>query len=140
MGAWGVGIFEDDVNLDWIEEGYAEGGVEAVRGALSLAAESSAGDYLEYEDCATARVAAEVVATCFDAPHPNLGRDNKETLLAHQDDVQQDRELIDLALSASVRLASENAELHELWIESEEAAAQWTSEMEGLVTRLRGAQ
>jgi len=139
MGAWGTGIFQDDSSLDWIEDAYASGGVEAVRSALEEAADASAGDYLDYDQGAAARAAAEVVAAAFDAP-PEAEADALDTLLEHGDSVTEDDELIPLALRAARRVASENSELHELWTEEENTAKEWAGAMEGLETRLRGLQ
>ncbi|MEP1520685.1 DUF4259 domain-containing protein [Ascidiaceihabitans sp.] len=136
MGAWGVSIFEDDTSLDWIEDDYTSGGVEAVRGALTVAVETTAGDTLDYDEGIPARVAAEIVAVCFGAAHPGMGTDNSETLLEHIDDVTQDRDLIPLALQALARVNADNSELQELWAEGDQSA--WDAEIEGLEIRLRG--
>mmetsp|Transcript_18462 Transcript_18462/g.30101 ORF Transcript_18462/g.30101 Transcript_18462/m.30101 type:complete len:140 (+) Transcript_18462:3827-4246(+) len=137
MGAFGVGIFEDDSCLDWIEEDYAAGGVEAVRSALSDVADASAGDYVDVDQGGGARAAAEVVATSFEAG-PELDEDDLDRLREHAEDVEQDRDLIPLALKAVRRISAENSEMAELWTEDAEAGAVWTSEMDGLETRLRG--
>ncbi|WP_299725163.1 DUF4259 domain-containing protein [uncultured Tateyamaria sp.] len=137
MGAFGVGIFEDDTSLDWIEEEYASGGVEAVRAALDEAADTSAADYLEVDAGSAARAAAEAVAASFDAG-PAIDEDDLERLREHEEDIAQDDGLIALALRAVRRITAENSELAELWTEEEASAAVWTAEMDGLETRLRG--
>ncbi|WP_420013714.1 DUF4259 domain-containing protein [Tateyamaria sp.] len=137
MGASGVGIFEDDSCLDWIEEDYATGGVEAVRSALSDAADASAGDYIEVNQGGAARAAAEVVATSFDAG-PELDEDDLDRLREHAEDVEQDRDLIPLALKAARRISAENSEIAELWAENPDFGGLWSAEMDGLETRLRG--
>ena len=136
MGAWGVGIFEDDTNLDWIEDDYTSGGVESVRAALTTAAEYPDGDYLEQDDGTVARVAAEIVATCFDAPRPGMTGDHRETLLEHADDIQLDPSLIALAIKALRRVASENSELQELWEDGNPDV--WEAEIDNLESRLGG--
>ena len=140
MGAWGVGIFQDDSSLDWIEDAYASGGPEAVRSALEDAANASAGDYVEYDEGAAARAEAEVVAAAFGAPPELEAGDTMDTLMEHSETVAEDDDLIPLALRSIRRVAAENSELHELWTEGEDKATEWTAAIEGLETRLRGMQ
>ncbi|MEP1587595.1 MAG: DUF4259 domain-containing protein [Tateyamaria sp.] len=140
MGAWGVGIFQDDSSVDWIEDAYASGGPEAVRSALEDAANASAGDYLEYDEGTAARAAAEVVASAFGAPPELEDGDTMETLMEHSESVAEDDDLIALALRAIRRVAAENSELHDLWSRAENTASQWMTATEGLETRLRGIQ
>lgn len=140
MGAWGVGVLEDDSALDWVEDTYTSEGEEAVRSALDAAATSKPGDYLEYTDGVAARAAAEVVAASFGAPPELADTDALETLMAHADGVAEDDGLIILALSAVRRVAAENSELAELWTEDDDTAAEWTAAIEGLEARLKGLQ
>ncbi|WP_415920878.1 DUF4259 domain-containing protein [Tateyamaria sp. SN6-1] len=138
MGAWGVGILQDDSALDWVEEAYASEGEEAVRTALETAASARPGDYLEYDEGVAARAAAEVVAASFGAPPDGIEADGLDTLMEHSDGVAEDDTLITLALSAVRRVASDNSEIAELWAEQDDTAAEWTAAIEGLEARLRG--
>lgn len=140
MSAWGVGIFQDDSSVDWIEDAYASGGTEAVRSALEETADASAGDYVEYDEGTAARAAAEVVAAAFGAPPELEGGDMLDTLMEHAESVAEDDDLIPLALRAIRRVAAENSELHELWSKAENTAKEWVSATEGLEARLRGLQ
>ena len=139
MGAWGVGIFQDDSSLDWVEEEYTAGGEEAVRAALDVAADAKPGDYLEHDEGAAARTAAEIVAAAFGAPPDLSDADALDTLMEHAESVAEDDTLITLALSAVRRVAADNSELAELWTEGD-GAADWVAAIEGLEARLKGLQ
>ena len=71
MGAWGVGAFEDDTAMDWLDEELAAAGASAVAGALTAVNETPASDYLEYTDGVNGRAAAETVAIAFGYPAEN---------------------------------------------------------------------
>lgn len=141
MGAWGVGILEDDTALDWVEEEYSAAGVEAVRHALQMAADMDANDYLEVDAGAAVRSAAEIVALAFDVPNPTLDAEGKVALGEHAAQVAEDDELIPLALRAVARLTADNSELNELWAEGGgEDTLAWQTQMADLVSRLEGAK
>ena len=97
MGAWGVGTFEDDTALDWIEEEYSAAGVEAVRCALQDVTDLEPGDYIEMGLGTAARAAAEIVALAFDAGG-ELGSDVAETVGEHSEQVAEHDDLPALAL------------------------------------------
>lgn len=142
MGASGVGIFDDDSSLDWIEDEYTAGGEEAVRAALDEAAETKAGDFLDYDAGVAARTAAEVVAASFGAPPELADEDAMDTLMEHAESVAEDDDMIPLALRAVSRLAAENSGLAEAWQEafSDADTAHWKAAIEGLEARLKGLQ
>jgi len=141
MGAWGVGILEDDTALDWVEEEYSSAGVEAVRHALLTVADTDANDFVEVDNGAAARCAAEIVAMAFGAADPALDSDAAVTLGEHSDQVAEDTDLIPLALRSLARLTAENSELNELWTESGgDITVAWQTQMADLVSRLEGAK
>jgi len=141
MGAWGVGILEDDTALDWVEEEYSAAGVEAVRHALLAVADTDANDYIEVDAGAAARCAAEIVAMAFGATDPELDSDAEMALGEHTAQVAEDADLIPLALRALARLAADNSELNELWTENGgDITVAWQTQMADLVSRLEGAK
>ncbi|MCP4821882.1 MAG: DUF4259 domain-containing protein [Shimia sp.] len=141
MGAWGVGILEDDTALDWVEEEYSAAGVEAVRHALLAVADADANDYVEVDEGAAARCAAEIVAMAFSAGDPAMDADAAVTLGEHSDQVAEDVDLIPLALRALARLTAENSELNDLWSEGGgDITVAWQTQMAALVSRLEGAK
>ena len=58
MGAWGVGIYDNDDAADWVAE-LEDGGLAVVSAALSTIVD---GDYVEAPEGARAVAAADVVA------------------------------------------------------------------------------
>ena len=139
MGAWGVGILENDESLDWIGEEYSSAGVEAVRDALQDAVDTSAHDYLDIDAGTAARVAAEVVAASFDAAGAELDNEALETLKEHAEQVAEYDDLPALALIAVARLVADNSELHDLWCEGgDETSTAWQNAMADLASRLEG--
>lgn len=141
MGAWGVGIFEDDTALDWIEEEYSAAGVEAVRSALQDVIDLDSGDYIEADMGNAARAAAEIVALAFDAGAEDAGSDMAETLAEHAEQVAEYDDLPALALVALARITGEGSELQELWAEAGgETTAAWDNAMADLVARLEGVK
>ena len=138
MGAWGVGTFEDDTALDWIEEEYSAAGVEAVRSALQDVIDLEPGDYIELGLATAARAAAEIVALAFDAGG-ELGSDVSETAAEHAEQVAEYDDLPALALVALARITGEASELAELWDESD-VSAEWENAVADLTARLEGVK
>lgn len=138
MGAWGVGTFEDDTALDWIEEEYSAAGVEAVRSALQDVIDLEPGDTIELGLATAARAAAEIVALAFDAGG-ELGSDVSETAAEHAEQVAEYDDLPALALVALARITGEASELAELWDESD-ASAEWENAVADLTARLEGVK
>lgn len=136
MGAWGVGTFEDDTALDWIEEEYSSAGVEAVRSALQDVIDVEAGDEIELDLATAARAAAEIVALAFDAGG-DLGSDVAETVGEHAEQVAEYDDLPALALVALARISGEGSELADLWAESSDSSG-WENAMADLTARLEG--
>jgi len=138
MGAWGVGTFEDDTALDWIEEEYSAAGVEAVRSALQDVIDLEPGDYIEMDLGTAARAAAEIVALAFDAGG-EVGSDVAETVGEHSEQVAEHDDLPALALVALARISGEASELAELWAESGDSSG-WENAMADLTARLEGVK
>lgn len=139
MGAWGAGAFEDDTALDWLDEAYAERGVEAVREALRAAAGVPADAYMESDIGVAARAAAEIVAIAHERAPGGLDDATEETVKEHASAVRSDRTLTSLAIAAMDRLVAKKSELHELWTE-DPTNTEWLDAIEDLKRRLkRGA-
>jgi hypothetical protein len=59
MGAWGLGVFENDSAADWIGELLGSNGTSAIAAALEIVA--SADDYIEVDEGSAALAAIEVL-------------------------------------------------------------------------------
>ncbi|OIQ42700.1 MAG: hypothetical protein BM560_00515 [Roseobacter sp. MedPE-SWde] len=136
MGAWGVGIFEDDQSLDWLAGEYSSAGAKAVRATLFETVRTGPEDYLEAPKGIEARAAAEVVAAANGAGDAALEERHLAILLEHADSVRSDKELKKLSIKAVQRLSGENSEIEELWDGDEE----WKSAIAGLLERLKRMQ
>lgn len=130
MGAWGVGIFENDDAADWICELEDHQGDEFLLDTLSAANENNG--YLEVTDASRALAAAEVVAYSLGKMHANLPFEVQEWI--RKNDISSNSELPKLALRAVSRIKS-NSELQELWDEAEEKVA-WYQATTDLENRL----
>jgi hypothetical protein len=128
MGAWEVGPFENDTALDWVAD-LEETGAQAVRTALSVAADG----YLEAHEGAEAVAAAEVVASALGEPGRNLPASVRHWLAANAGELVP--EDVTLARGAMKRVVSEDSELWGLWVEDAEDEF-WPKAMEDLQRRL----
>ncbi|MBV7409457.1 DUF4259 domain-containing protein [Maritimibacter sp. DP1N21-5] len=134
MGASGISVFQDDASLDWLDD-YVSSGAGAVASALDGAAAVPVTEYLDHHQGAAARTAAEVVATANGDLPDEITQDQLATLNTHGSDVRAMAGLKSRAKAALDRLISENSELHELWMESDDQA-RWVAAMNDLRRRL----
>ena len=68
MGAWGIGIFENDAAADWLFD-YEAVGASAVLQAFSDAKEQAASGYIDVDAGSMVLAAGEVVATLSKTKH-----------------------------------------------------------------------
>ena len=135
MGAWGVGLFDDDSALDFLEE------LAQAKDPLSLMNHSFksayASEYLEYDAAQSVLVSAAAIDTLL------YGTQHGVDLEADLDAwVQRNRDLEggDLEASSqfprSVESSSEGSELRELWSENAKDYPTWRGGIESLAERL----
>jgi len=116
MGAWGAGVFDDDMALDFLAD--LEEDPELLRRYLVDSATTSG--YLDAGDGPAYLAAAAVVAQRFDHsieipyPHAEVTRS-----------VSVSPDLIPLALKAIERVTGDQSELAELWAENPEYDNEW---------------
>src|SRR4051794_41896831 len=108
MGAWEVGPFENDTALDWAAD-LRSGGAEAVRVALSAAADG----FLDAREGEEVVAAAEVVASALGEPAPNLPGDVTAWIAANGG--QLSREGVALARGAVARGVREQSGVGGIW-------------------------
>jgi hypothetical protein len=130
MGAWDASSFGYDAAMDWVAE-LERTGAPAVTDALAAAVEED--EYLGAPEAEEAIAAAEFVAAATGQPTPNLPgavqawiASNPAALSANQ---------AQLALSALDCVASDESELHELWVEDAEDP-DWSASVADLRQRL----
>ena len=128
MGAWGAGSFDNDEALDWLDE-LDDRGMDALRDALSAAAEAEAPDA---GVSARAVAAAEVVATLGGRPSVDVPGEVTGWMAATHAEAGDD--LVVLALRALDRVLHASA-LRDLWARTPELGA-WEASLAALRMRL----
>jgi hypothetical protein len=136
MGVWGVAAFDNDGAADWFDVEFVESGADAVLSALDAALVTPEDEYLEADQGAAAMAAAESVATAFGRPVVGLADSIRSAIGEHSDAIVSLPQIRAIAISAIVRVRSENSELHELWTETDEIASDWAAESGDLMKRL----
>jgi hypothetical protein len=133
VGAWGIGIFEDDSALDFLTE-LTE--AQDPLGVMNAAFVSASGaKYLEYEPGHRVLVSAAGLGAVLNGTH--YGSD-----LAELDDWVQRNRGLNLAslkvpaVTAVRRVLAEGSELKELWAENEKDYPTWRAGVEALAARI----
>ena len=132
MGAWGMGIFENDDASDWLYELEVARNSAVLEKALNAVVENS-DQYLEAPDCTVALAACEILAALKGKPADSLPEE-AETWIQQHKSIEAD-ELIILAEAAIERIRT-NSELKELWEESRDLD-EWLKTLDDLLMRLR---
>ncbi|MFD9063529.1 DUF4259 domain-containing protein [Kitasatospora purpeofusca] len=121
MGTWDIGHFDNDTaadfcaGLDEVAEEEREG---LVRRALTLAADTGAEDYLDYDEAVEAVAAAALVASQCPGGAPVTSAYGPEKPIP-----ALPADLRPLAAAALDRVVTEESELAELWDEGGEGSA-----------------
>lgn len=116
MGAWGIGVFENDGAGDFLAQ--LRHTAAADRGALvreTLAEAADEEDYVDRDVAQAAVAAAAVVA----AAHTGTALDDPTGAVPATDLPPTDPALVKLALRALDRVEAEDSEWRELWEEAE---------------------
>lgn len=144
MGAWGIGVFENDSALDWVGELISSNGCSLLFSTLNKMKQAAKFSvlsrlfkryneiYVVEPDGSEILAAAEVV-TCLKGRFNN---DLPEELATWIENNKSDEifKLVDLARSA-VKKVKEKSEIKELWQESDEFD-EWLTVVQGLEDRL----
>lgn len=145
MGAWDIGIFDDDSSLDLLSDLFEEN--DLVGFFKNTISETEGADYIEYED----GIAISVCAAVLDAI-------KNQTMYSHYFDVESEKEgdeqfsdwinsipsnekTILLQYCNDIKkalhmLISEQSELCELWEENEESFSKWKQQYLDIISRL----
>jgi hypothetical protein len=130
MGAWGVGAFDNDTALDWLDT-LERLGTEALLAAFQSIAEEDA--RIEVGEARIALAAAEAVAAARGHAPPDLPGELAEWVEARGS-------AVDAALAAqaagAVKRIHDASDLRDLWAE-DDSAGEWDGRMGDLLERLR---
>jgi len=135
MGAWGVGIFDDDTAMDFLNElTDSKNPLKLMKSALE---DARAAKYLEYDGGQSALVTSAITDAILNGTQHAVGLDGLDTFVAKHksSDVSS---LKSLASAAVRQVLSEGSELRELWAENVDDYPKWRENLESLASRLAG--
>ncbi|WP_105620068.1 DUF4259 domain-containing protein [Vallitalea okinawensis] len=131
MGAWGTGLFEDDIALDCFEELCDSKINNYILRALEIV---DNGEYLDYDECQSVIVSGCVVDVLLnDASYNGIDKSRITVKKQDMDDVLKLKESVIKALG---EILSDRSEIKELWEENEEEYLNWRKNIEDLINRL----
>ena len=132
MGAWGMGVFDDDTSCEVIEDAMDEN--VPVSDLVKKALSSSEEEYIEYTECHEIIVAAAMTNALINKVTYE-GIDNLDNWLSKQaaESVVPFKGKLANALS---RVLGESSELNELWAENEDDYPKWKGNLEAIVLGL----
>jgi len=132
MGAWGMGIFDDDTSCDLVDEAMES---DDAKSFVGRAINHKDSDYLEYEECQEVLVSGAILDAMLN------GAKYGEDVEGFDDWILiQNSEFIPLVksdiLSGLQKVISEKSELNELWQENEKDYPAWRGNIDEIVGRL----
>jgi hypothetical protein len=132
MGAWGMGVFDDDTSCEIIEDAIDEG--TTIEALIRKALTSSSADYIEYTECHEIIVASAMTDALINGVAYE-GIDDLDTWLAKQnkEEAASHKENLSLALK---KVLAESSELNELWSENEDDYPAWKANIESIISRI----
>ncbi|MCE2596381.1 DUF4259 domain-containing protein [Motilimonas cestriensis] len=131
MGAWGMGIFDDDTSCDLIDEAMEGSAESLIKGACA----HKDSDYLEYEECHEVLVSGAVLDSILNGTKYGDAVEGFDEWIS-----KQPKSLIDSfksqILEAMNLIVSEKSELNELWQENEDDYPAWKSNVNKIIAGL----
>ncbi|SIS74393.1 DUF4259 domain-containing protein [Neptunomonas antarctica] len=129
MGAWGIGVFDDDTSCEVIEDAMDEG--LSISELVDQAISSSECKYLEYTECHEIIVAAAMVNSLINkVSYDGIDGLDKWLSKQHLDTVVPFKGKLAAALS---RVLGESSELNELWAGNEDDYPTWKANLEAII-------
>ena len=134
MGAWGIQFFEDDQNLDWLQDLLDQDQpVAFFRECLDLS-EIDEGE-MEYMDCTGVLCTAVMIDALLNGPAESLPED--AVAWAKENQQQRVNQLVPAAIAGLDRLLEDGSEMNDLWKENTQLCSQWKRQVLDLQARLR---
>jgi hypothetical protein len=134
MGTNGIGTFDDDDGMEWLDA-FGGDGVSAVREALEAVNDLDSGDYLEATEATHALAAAELVAAARDGDTSRLPPEAVAQLSEKIEELG-DARFVAPARRAVTRVLK-SSELRDVWEDTPEAE-EWEENVRELLERLKG--
>jgi len=134
MGAWGYGIFENDIALDWVGDLEGADSAEFLQETFEAIPDDPQ-DFVESDESDSALAAGEVVAAILGRPLAlGLPEDITTWIATHQP--QASEKLVKEALRA-VRRVAHQSESRDLWDDAD-LVDNWMTAVNDLIQRLTG--
>jgi len=134
MGAWGYGIFENDMALDWVGDLEGADSAEFLQETFEAIPDDPQ-DFVESDESDSALAAGEVVAAILGRPLAlGLPEDITTWIATHQP--QASEKLVKEALRA-VRRVAHQSESRDLWDDAD-LVDNWMTAVNDLIQRLTG--
>jgi hypothetical protein len=134
MGAVGIGSFENDDALDWVDAFCDDPDIDTITAAFEAVVALGPGESVENTDCGAAIAAAEVVAALRGSPSPDLPEELERWIGENRSRVLVTEELAELARRALSRIRHDS-DMNDGWID-EPTRLQWRAHLNELETRL----
>lgn len=132
MGAWDIGIFDDDSAYDALDELYNSDLRDYINSSFSYAKTVS---YLEYDDCFRVLVSSAVIDSIINETKYLLEDEEYENFIKNI----SNNEISDLkseAIKSLEIVLSDKSELKELWQENKKDYSKWEKNIRDLIKRL----
>jgi hypothetical protein len=132
MGAWGIGVFEDDTALDILDMFETIEPIEFISESLENAILT---DYLEYDEGINVLVSAAFIDTIINKTKYEILNDEYEPII----EIIGELNLADFKIAAVKALnvvVSDHSEINELWSESE-VYDDWKANIISMISRLK---
>jgi len=138
MATWGVGIFDSELALDWVDEIIETDDAEDVPAKFeSIFIYALDTNYVEHEDCCAVTVSCGVIDMLLNnTKYPTQEQDIQEWVEDHKD-LKIPSKLAHLGADALEIITSKKSELNELWQKNEAEYATWRLKIDKLTQRLR---
>lgn len=128
MGAWGMGVFDDDTSCDLIYEAIESDAESFVGRAI----ENKDSEYLEYDECHEIIVAGAIMDMLLNKTSYAHNTEEFDQWLQLQDPSKLTRFKNDIIECLNIVL-SDKSELKELWEENEESYPKWKANILGII-------
>jgi hypothetical protein len=134
MGAWGVGIFEDDAAYDWVDKILDSEDPEEIFESIFVYALDT--NYVEYDDCHGVTVCAAAIDMLLNKTKYNMEDDDMIEWAKENRSSLSVKRLVPQAVKALKVVLGKKSELNELWKENEAEYDFWKDKIERLISRL----
>jgi hypothetical protein len=131
MGAWGMGVFDDDTSCDLLYDAMETN----ANSFIEKAATHKDSEYLEYEECHEVIVSGSILDSILNGTEYSHQTEGYDDWLSKQDKSGLS-EYKGSIVSGLNLVLSDKSELNELWQENEEDYPVWRRNIENIISNL----